>query len=99
MTTTLIPGAERLASGEGALTPQRLAELESDFSGSARYRLAQNAVTQVSADDVALNRKAVTSTDHSFSTVLDDWSVTNQRQSGRCWMFAGMNLLRVGAMQ
>ncbi|HET9015809.1 MAG TPA: C1 family peptidase, partial [Thermomicrobiaceae bacterium] len=34
-----------------------------------------------------------------FSTFLDDWAVTNQKQSGRCWMFAGLNLLRVAAMK
>jgi bleomycin hydrolase len=40
----------------------------------------------------------VTSIDHSFSTTLDDWSVTNQKKSGRCWMFAGLNLFRPGAI-
>jgi bleomycin hydrolase len=33
------------------------------------------------------------------SNLLDDWSVTNQKNSGRCWLFAGLNLLRVGAAQ
>jgi bleomycin hydrolase len=41
----------------------------------------------------------VTRADHTFSVHLDKWKVTNQKKSGRCWMFAGMNLLRVGAMQ
>lgn len=31
--------------------------------------------------------------------LLDDWKVTNQEHSGRCWLFAGLNLLRVGAMK
>jgi bleomycin hydrolase len=35
--------------------------------------------------------------DTSMSVLLDDWSATNQKQSGRCWLFAGLNLLRVGA--
>ena len=26
--------------------------------------------------------------------MLDDWPVTNQARSGRCWMFAGLNLCR-----
>lgn len=39
----------------------------------------------------------VTAIDHSVSHLLDDWSVTNQKQSGRCWLFAGLNLLRAGA--
>jgi bleomycin hydrolase len=32
----------------------------------------------------------------SMSHHLDDWEATDQKQSGRCWMFAGLNLLRVG---
>ena len=63
------------------------------------FHIAQNAVTQVTADDIALNRSVVFTTDHSFSHVLDDWSATNQKQSGRCWMFAGLNLFRAGAMR
>jgi len=35
--------------------------------------------------------------ERSMSHQLDDWAVTNQKKSGRCWMFAGLNLLRVGA--
>lgn len=88
----------RTASG-AALTPEMLAGLEASFEQSPAYRLAQNAVTQVSAEDVALNRRIVTSVDHTFSHVLDDWSVTNQKTSGRCWMFAGLNLFRSGAMK
>lgn len=84
---------------DGALTPAFLDELRADFERKPAYRIAQNAVTQVTADDVALNRRAVTGIDHTFSHLLDDWPVTNQKTSGRCWMFAGLNLFRVGAMR
>ncbi|HEU5423932.1 MAG TPA: C1 family peptidase, partial [Nitrolancea sp.] len=57
------------------------------------------AVTRVSVDDVALNWDIITRTDHSFSHRIDDWSVTAQKQTGRCWMFAGLNTLRFGAKQ
>ncbi len=73
--------------------------LRKDFSASPAYRLAQNAVTRVAVDDVAINREIINSTGHSLSTLLDDWKVTNQERSGRCWLFAGLNLLRVGAMK
>src|SRR5579862_1774360 len=73
--------------------------LRKDFSANPGYRLAQNAVTRVSIDDVALNRDIVNNTDHAVSTLLDDWKVTNQERSGRCWLFAGLNLLRVGVMR
>jgi bleomycin hydrolase len=82
----------------GALTEATFSEFEKGL-GSPTFHIAQNAVTQVTADDVALNRNVVFNTDHSFSNVLDDWTATNQKQSGRCWMFAGLNLFRVGTMQ
>ncbi|HEY7042387.1 MAG TPA: C1 family peptidase, partial [Nocardioidaceae bacterium] len=44
-----------------------------------------------------LDRAVVNSIATSMSTVLDDWDATNQKQSGRCWLFAGLNLLRAGA--
>lgn len=83
----------------GGLDEAVLAHLREGFASDERNRLMQNAVTQVGVDEVALNRAVVTSTDHTFSHHLDDWKVTNQKISGRCWMFAGLNLIRVGAMK
>ncbi|HEY3957520.1 MAG TPA: C1 family peptidase [Streptosporangiaceae bacterium] len=83
----------------GTLTDGDLERLRKDFSANPTYRLAQNAVTRVTVDDVAIDRELVSSVDHSMSTTLDDWKVTNQAQSGRCWLFAGLNLLRVGVMR
>ena len=84
---------------DGTLAAADLERLRKDFSASPAYRLAQNAVTRVTVDDVAINREIVNSIDHSLSTTLDDWKVTNQERSGRCWLFAGLNLLRVGVMR
>jgi bleomycin hydrolase len=88
-----------MPSTDGTLNAQDLEMFRKDFSASPAYRLAQNAVTRVTVDDVAINREIINTTEHSFSTLLDDWKVTNQQRSGRCWLFAGLNLLRVGAMQ
>ena len=83
----------------GTLAAAELERLRKDFSANPVYRLAQNAVTRVSVDDVAINREIVSGIDHSLSTTLDDWKVTSQEKSGRCWLFAGLNLLRVGVMR
>ncbi len=82
---------------ESTLTDEMAEGFRREFVANPANRVAQNAVTQVTVDDIALNRAIVTETSHTFSIQLDDWSVTNQKQSGRCWMFAGLNLLRVGA--
>jgi bleomycin hydrolase len=83
----------------GTLGPADLEQLRKDFTANNVYRLAQNAVTRVTVDDVAINREILNAIDHSLSTTLDDWKVTNQERSGRCWLFAGLNLLRVGVMR
>src|ERR1700744_5008705 len=87
------------AAMDGTLSVAELERLQKDFSANPIYRLAQNAVTRVTVDDVAIDREIVSSIDHSLSTTLDDWKVTNQERSGRCWLFAGLNLLRVGVMR
>ena len=82
-------------SGPGALTQEAVTGDRESFDADPSKRLVQNVVTQHDVNDIALSRSIVTGSPHSFSIVLDDWSVTNQARSGRCWMFAGLNLCRV----
>jgi bleomycin hydrolase len=83
---------------DGVLDTDALTRFREEFAAKPAYRLMQNAVTNTSVDDIALDREIVNGTSHTFSTVLDDWKVTNQQTSGRCWLFAGLNLLRASAM-
>jgi bleomycin hydrolase len=81
------------------LQPQQVRLMQEAFDSTPHNRQMQNAVTVTPVNNLALNRAVVTSLENSFSCKLDDWSVTNQKRSGRCWIFAGTNLLRVGAMK
>ena len=81
------------------LQPKHIRLMQNAFDSKPRHRQMQNSVTVTAVDKLALNRTAVTRLDDSFSCKLDDWSVTNQKNTGRCWIFAGTNLLRVGAMK
>jgi bleomycin hydrolase len=55
----------------------------------------QNAMAESDAGKLALNQKVAMSIDRNFSIRLDDWGPTDQKGSGRCWLFAATNLLRV----
>ena len=81
------------------ITRKQVAELRKGFDAESSNKVAQNAVTNVQLPDLTLNRDLVQDIDDSFSTKLDDWKVTAQMRSGRCWLFATLNLLRVGAMK
>jgi bleomycin hydrolase len=97
MTDTLDRTSSIDLDTDAALHASDVQALADRWTAEPRHRIVQNAVAQSTIDDVALNRQVVTSIDHTFSVQLDDWTVTNQKQTGRCWMFAGLNLLRWSA--
>ena len=74
-------------------------QFQENFLAQPANRLLQNAISQSPYREVAVNRRLASKLDHTFSHHLGDWEVTHQKKTGRCWMFAGLNLLRVGTMQ
>ncbi len=84
------------AHDAGELTAADIARFSKEFGADPRYRLMQNAVANEPVQQIALDRSIVTSIDHTVSHLLTDRKVTNQKKSGRCWLFAGLNLLRTG---
>ena len=76
-----------------------LKQLQNQFQKRGENHLALNAVTQTAVQEVALRREKVIELQHPVSHKLDTWSATNQKASGRCWFFAGLNLLRPATMR
>jgi bleomycin hydrolase len=72
-------------------------EYKKAFAAEPRYRAALNAVTKTSLPNVAMNRSAVVRHNHTFSHTVKAGASTSQNGSGRCWMFAGLNLFRMAA--
>ena len=81
------------------ITRKQVEQLRKDFSSDPSNKVAQNAVTNVQLPDLTLNRDVVQDTANTFSTKLDKWKVTAQMRSGRCWLFATLNLFRPGTMK
>ena len=67
-------------------------------SDSART-VARNAVAHAGVETVAFDRDKVIATPTVVSHKVDDWKVTSQKKSGRCWLFSSLNLLRSTARQ
>ncbi len=80
-----------------ALTPTDLTRLAEDFAARPELKRSQNAVTRVGIDEAALDHAVATAISTTVSHRIDDWKVTNQKKSGRCWLFAALNLMRTGA--
>ena len=81
------------------VTPSQITSYRAAFRADPTARVAQNAVCGQDIMSLSLNRDQVQNMDDSFSTRLDDWAVTNQQRSGRCWLFAALNLFRVDTLK
>ena len=94
MTTT--PDAST-PTAPGELTPEVLDGLTAAFLADPVAVRTQNAVARTPVAEVAVNRARQLAVSRSVSDRIDDWAVANQKKSGRCWLFAALNLFRAGA--
>lgn len=84
-----------IAQTKGTIDKTTLNEIRSSFNNDASTKAIHNAITNSkSIRDIALNRSKVGATDHYFKYRVDVTGITNQKSSGRCWMFTAMNTIR-----
>jgi bleomycin hydrolase len=78
------------------ITLDTIQSFRHSVEGNPRTRLAINAVTRNKVIDVAMNWNRFSQLNHTFSDQIQgEMKVTNQKKSGRCWGFAGLNLMRI----
>lgn len=77
-----------------AITEEILAGCEQAYEGSPLLRAMTNALNKNAIETIACVPGAEKNTQFGFSIEIPTMPVTNQKKSGRCWLFAGLNLLR-----
>ena len=87
------------AADERALTRDMVDRIEASFDSSWYRPAIINAVTNNSIKDLCLNRDLMVRHDNHFNLRLDRSGITNQRGSGRCWLFAGLNVFNPDVMK
>ncbi|MEK0211822.1 C1 family peptidase [Bifidobacterium mongoliense] len=76
------------------LDARTLGTLDEHFKAGDAHRLAMNAVTASGIANVARNYDRSRLLQRRFSVTVDNGEVTNQRCSGRCWLFSSLNVAR-----
>ena len=71
-----------------------LKQVRSEFLDTAKYRNTQNAVMKNGIKKSITNQSEINSHPFVFSIDVDSNKVLNQKQSGRCWDFSGLNFIR-----
>ncbi len=87
-----------LYSQSGSITPGMLTEIKSHYKGTAEDRALRNAIAGNDINKLAVNADNRRPVDTNFSHKVKSRGITNQRQSGRCWLFTGLNVLRAQMM-
>lgn len=77
-----------------SITPEQTAAWAEQYNNCKRYRVARRALAKNAMSDVMFIREKANQMRHKFSLNLETLPVTNQKQSGRCWLFAATNILR-----
>jgi bleomycin hydrolase len=78
------------------ITLSNIRKFNKSFNSSSSNQLARNALIQNDINKVAVHWENFSKINHIFSnTISKQLPVTNQKSSGRCWGFAGLNLLRL----
>ncbi len=84
----------------GAVTPQMADGLTASFSADRANRVARNAVTSMNVHAAARDVSTLRTYHDTFGVSRTrTGKVTNQRHSGRCWMFSAFNVARAATME
>ena len=83
----------------GGITTEMMQQMKKGFGGNASDKALRNVLVNNSPAKLAMNYENATKFDSHFSNRVVSKAVTDQKSSGRCWMFTGMNVLRNQAIR
>lgn len=86
-------------SDNGGITPEMMQQMKKSYGNTAADKALRNIMVTNSPAKLALNHENATAFDSHFSNRVESKAITDQKSSGRCWMFTGMNVLRNKAIR
>lgn len=82
------------AENSGGISCCMLKGLRESYRPTAAERALANAAAGASLDELAHTRASRNGNDTYFSHKVESKGITDQKRSGRCWLFTGLNVLR-----
>lgn len=90
--------AAPMLHAQEALTPEVLKTVASAYESTPSDKALRNAISANSIKKLALNQENTATPDTWFSTSVNSSGITDQKSSGRCWLFTGTNVIRARVM-
>ena len=79
---------------DGGITPELLSRISEGYAGTPEQKAIRNALATNPLSALAVNAENLAMMDTHFSDVVPSEGITDQKSSGRCWLFTGLNVLR-----
>jgi len=80
--------------GKGSISDEDLNQIKESFKNTPVDQAAVNAITHNDIKTLAINRETDGKLNDLFSNKIKTNAITNQKSSGRCWLYTGLNTLR-----
>ncbi|MBQ6767141.1 MAG: C1 family peptidase [Prevotella sp.] len=90
----LLPAFATAQNRAGGISAEMLQQIKQQQTTTAADRALHNAIAANAIDNLAQNHQNAGDIDGYFSIETKKQSITDQKSSGRCWMFSGLNVLR-----
>ena len=78
----------------GGISASMLEEISKGYAGTPADKALRNALNTTSITVLAENAENLAMIDTHFSDEVKTRGITDQKSSGRCWLFSGLNVLR-----
>ena len=88
-----------MAQNNGGISPQMLAEIQKGWQGTPSDKALRNALNTTPINTLAVNAEDAAMIDTHFTYCVKTKGITDQKSSGRCWLFTGLNVLRAAAIE
>lgn len=86
--------ASSIASAQGNLNNEDISKIKSSVAFDEDTRALMNAISSNDISKLAVNRENLGKVNPYFTNKVEIKGITNQKSSGRCWLFTGLNVLR-----
>ena len=86
------------AAQNGGITPDMLSEISKGWTGSNTDKALRNAIAAAPINALSVNAENAAMINTEFSDRVKTRGITDQKSSGRCWLFTGLNVLRAAAI-
>lgn len=81
-------------SKKGGISDDNLKNIISSYKKTSADKALQNAISSGEVKKLALNRQNLLNRDNFFSNRVKSRGISDQKSSGRCWLFTGLNVMR-----